>query len=185
LPAVTQAFCFYIGNTLKRMIMTNINRKPVPVKIVIISFNHKKKDLVEWAYKHKDLLTKQELTAAGTTGEVLEGTLNMEVHRIPSMLTGGHKQLAQMIKQHQIDMLLLFFDTKKSNRRERYIWELIHLAVNMDVIVACNRATADVLMNSFSPNGNRQLESEKQTLFMQGDNRRNHTFKIGSVLAAI
>ena len=71
-------------------------------RIAITSFNHNKRDLVEWAYKHKEVLEKQELLAMGTTSAALAGTLHTNIKTIPSVLTGGDRMLMDMLRNNEI-----------------------------------------------------------------------------------
>jgi methylglyoxal synthase len=94
------------------------------------------------------VLLKQNLLATGTTADILEGTLNSPVTRLPSLITGGIAPIADMINDKKIDILILFYDTMKANKRNKHIAELMQLAINANTILAANSATATQLMSA-------------------------------------
>jgi methylglyoxal synthase len=128
--------------------MENLLFRPQAKTIAIISLNHKRQDLIEWTYDNKDVLLKQNLLATGTTADILEGTLNSPVTRLPSLITGGIAPIADMINDKKIDILILFYDTMKANKRNKHIAELMQLAINANTILAANSATATQLMSA-------------------------------------
>ena len=134
-----------------------MNYLPVPhaKRIAITSFDENKKDFVEWAYKHKDYLKEQDLFAMGKTSASLSAVLQRDIKTIPSVLNWGDRMLMDMLRNGEIDVLILFFDTTSANRREKYIIDILHLAINKNVVVAANRATADMIMCSLTAEANK------------------------------
>ena len=57
---------------------------PVPPRkrIALVAHDHMKKDLMEWAKYNRDLLVRHELCATGTTGTMLEKTLDTDVLKL-------------------------------------------------------------------------------------------------------
>jgi methylglyoxal synthase len=154
-------------------------------RIAIVSYRHKKKMLIEWAYDNKDTLSRHKVIAAGTTGSILEGTLEKPIKKLASILCGGDRQLATMIKKNQVDILIFFCDAKKPNRRDNYIRELLQLAINTDTIVACNRATADLLLKALRPDSDKQSALQQDATYIQEDLPIINNRRMGTMLAAV
>ena len=134
-----------------------MNYLPVPhaKRLAITSFDENKKDFVEWAYKHKEYLKEQDLFAMGKTSTALSAVLQREIKTIPSVLNGGDRMLMDMLRNGEIDVLILFFDTTTANRREKYILDILQLAINKNVVVGSNRATADMIICSLTAEANK------------------------------
>ena len=131
-------------------------------RIAITSFDENKKDFVEWAYKHKDYLRDQDLYAMGKTSTALSAVLQRDIKTIPSVLNGGDRMLMDMLRNGEIDVLILFFDTTTANRREKYILDILQLAINKNMVVGSNRATADIIMCSLTAETNQSSGIVKQ-----------------------
>jgi methylglyoxal synthase len=128
--------------------MTSLYIQEHKKRIAVVSLNHKRQDLVEWAYDNKDVLLNQELFATGTTAEILEGTLNSSVTPLSSLLTAGIAELSEMINEKKIDILILFYDTMKANKRNKHIADLIELAINTNTAFAANTASANLILKA-------------------------------------
>lgn len=48
-------------------------------RIALVAHDHKKTDLIDWAYFNRTALSKHELYATGTTGKLLEDKLDRPV----------------------------------------------------------------------------------------------------------
>jgi len=120
-------------------------------RIAIVSYHSRKKELIEWAYEHRLALARHNIIAAGTAAGILEGILDKEVEKLPSVLTGGDKQLADMIREERVDVVLFFCETGKPNKRNGAIKQLIQLATDRNLVMATNPATAKVVLDSLKP----------------------------------
>ena len=58
-------------------------------RIALVAHDHKKKDLMEWAEFNKAALARHELIATGTTGRLLEESLDRPVRQVLSGPLGG------------------------------------------------------------------------------------------------
>ncbi|MEP6845670.1 MAG: methylglyoxal synthase [Panacibacter sp.] len=121
-------------------------------RIAVTAQEHKKTELIEWSYFKRAVLAKHQLIATGTTADIIEGTVNKPVHKILSGNTGGYRQLADMIEEGQLDALIFFSDTMKDSFNNTDIKKLLELAINNNIIVCCNRTTADYVMDSILMN---------------------------------
>ena len=124
-------------------------RKLHPVKrIALVAHDNKKSDLVEWAIYNKMVLRKHELVATGTTGKLIEEHLNHPVQKLFSGPLGGDQQLGAMISEGKIDIIIFFWDPMEAQPHDSDVKALLRLAVAWNIIIACNRTTADFVLTS-------------------------------------
>ena len=117
-------------------------------RIALIAHDHKKPDLVEWAIYNRDALRKHQLSATGTTGVLLEDALDIPVHRFLSGPLGGDQQIGAAIAEGKIDVIIFFWDPMEALPHDPDIKALLRLAVTWNILVACDRATADFILTS-------------------------------------
>ena len=114
---------------------------PPRKRIALVAHDHKKQDLMEWAKYNRELLVRHELCATGTTGAMLEKTLETEV-------LSGDQQIGAKIAEGVIDFIIFFWDPLEPQPHDPDVKALLRLAVVWNVPVACNRATADFMISS-------------------------------------
>jgi len=71
-----------------------------------VAHDRKKDDLINWAVGNKNILSKHELFATGTTGKLVEEALDRPVKKLLSGPLGGDQQIGSMIAGGEIDMLI-------------------------------------------------------------------------------
>ncbi len=121
---------------------------PPRKRIALVAHDNKKKDLMEWAKYNRDLLVRHELCATGTTGSMLEKTLDTAVLKLKSGPLGGDKQIGAKIAEGVIDFIIFFWDPLEPQPHDPDVKALLRLAVVWNVPVAFNRATADFMISS-------------------------------------
>jgi methylglyoxal synthase len=121
---------------------------PPRKRIALVAHDHKKRDLMEWAKYNRDLLVRHELCATGTTGAMLERTLETDVLKLQSGPLGGDQQIGAKIAEGLIDFIIFFWDPLEPQPHDPDVKALLRLAVVWNVPVACNRATADFMISS-------------------------------------
>lgn len=117
-------------------------------RIALIAHDNKKKELIEWTKIHLASMQKCEIYATGTTGRLLADDLGLTVHRLHSGPLGGDQQIGALIAEGRIDILIFFWDPLEPLPHDPDIKALLRLAVVWNIPVACNRATADILLSS-------------------------------------
>jgi methylglyoxal synthase len=127
----------------------NAVRKLSPKKrIALVAHDNKKADLVEWAVFNKIVLARHDLIATGTTGKLLEEKLGQPVKKMLSGPLGGDQQIGAMIAEGKVDVLIFFWDPMESQPHDSDVKALLRLGVAWNILLACDRATADFILTS-------------------------------------
>jgi methylglyoxal synthase len=119
-----------------------------PLRIGLVAHDHKKGDLVEWARYNLAFLSRHELWATGTTGTLLERELDQPVKKLQSGPLGGDQQMGALIAEGRIDFLVFFSDPLEPQPHDPDVKALLRLAVVWNIPIACNRASADLMVSS-------------------------------------
>jgi methylglyoxal synthase len=117
-------------------------------RIAMVAHDNKKKDLIEWAEHNKVVLAKHELIATGTTGKLLEEKLDRPVMKMLSGPLGGDQQIGAMIAEGKVDVLIFFWDPMEAQAHDSDVKALLRLGVAWNILLACDRATADFILTS-------------------------------------
>ncbi|MBL0356693.1 MAG: methylglyoxal synthase [Chitinophagaceae bacterium] len=117
-------------------------------RIALVAHDNKKKDLIEWAKHNAVILAKHELVATGTTGKLLEEELDRPVKKMLSGPLGGDQQIGAMIAEGMIDVLIFFWDPMEAQPHDSDVKALLRLGVAWNILLACDRATADFILTS-------------------------------------
>jgi methylglyoxal synthase len=117
-------------------------------QIALIAHDHRKPDLLDWARFNRETLSKHELFATGTTGQILSEELEIPVNRYLSGPLGGDQQVGAAIAEGRIDLVIFFSDPLAAHPHDVDVKALLRIAVLYDVPIACNRASADFMLSS-------------------------------------
>jgi methylglyoxal synthase len=117
-------------------------------RIALVAHDNKKKDLIEWVTHNMKALARHELIATGTTGKLIEETLDRPLKILLSGPLGGDQQIGAMIAEGLIDVLIFFWDPMEAQPHDSDIKALLRVAVTWNIPFACDRASADFLMTS-------------------------------------
>ena len=122
--------------------------RPAARRIALVAHDHKKQDLREWAGHNRELLSRHHLVATGTTGRLLADELGLHVTCVQSGPLGGDQQIGALIASGDLDLLVFFTDPMHPQPHDPDVKALIRIAVVWDIPIACNRASADLLITS-------------------------------------
>ena len=117
-------------------------------RIALVAHDHKKKDLIEWAKYNRKVLALHELVATGTTGTMIEKELDLPVKKVYSGPLGGDQQIGAMIAEEKLDFIVFFWDPMEAQPHDSDVKALLRLAVAWNILIACNRTTADFILTS-------------------------------------
>ena len=122
--------------------------------IALVAHDNRKTDLTEWVDYNAAKLANHHLICTGTTGKMVEETLKKSNNRPKSLRKlksgplGGDQQLGALAAEGEIDILILFWDPMSAQPHDVDVKALLRITVLYNVPTACNRSTADFLIDS-------------------------------------
>ena len=117
-------------------------------KIAFAVHDDKNGELIEWSYFNKEILNTHEIIACGKAGNILEGTLNMPVIKLPEASIGGCHSLTAYITEGKIDILIFFWNDTKEKFQHNGVQNLLSAALEANVIVVHNKVSAEYILSS-------------------------------------
>lgn len=127
----------YIGFTIRKQ-----------KNIALIAHDTKKQEMVEWAYKNKDILKCHFLCGTGTTARLIADKTELPVKAYNSGPLGGDQQIGARIVEGKVDFVVFFWDPLASQPHDPDVKALLRICAVYDIPVANNRATADFMLSS-------------------------------------
>ena len=118
------------------------------MRIALIAHDKKKQDMTSLALKYKEVLSKHDLYATGTTGTLIMGETGLMINRMKSGPVGGDQQIGSLIVNQDIDLVIFLRDPLTSQAHEPDIQALIRLCDVYHVPVATNLASAEIFIKA-------------------------------------
>ncbi len=116
--------------------------------IALVAHDGKKKELVEWCDKNKEVLKGHFLCGTGTTAKLISEKTGLPVKGYCSGPLGGDQQIGAKIVEGQIDFMIFLWDPLEAQPHDPDVKALLRIAVVYDIPVANNLATADFMLHS-------------------------------------
>ena len=116
--------------------------------IALIAHDSKKQEIVEWALKNKEVLSKFELCGTGTTSKRIKEATGLNVKGYLSGPLGGDQQIGAKLAEGSIDFVLFLCDPLTAQPHDPDVKALLRIANVYNVPIATNVATADLIITS-------------------------------------
>ena len=116
--------------------------------IALIAHDGKKKEMIEWCDKNKEVLKNHFLCGTGTTARMVTDRTGLPVKGYNSGPLGGDQQIGAKIVEGNIDFVIFFSDPLEAQPHDPDVKALLRIAQVYDIPIANNKATADFLINS-------------------------------------
>lgn len=116
--------------------------------LALIAHDQKKAEMVSWAMKNKELLSRFNLCGTGTTAKLVGDATGLEVKRYLSGPLGGDQQIGAKIAEGEIDAVVFFWDPLNAQPHDPDVKALLRIAVVYDIPIATNTATANYMITS-------------------------------------
>ena len=116
--------------------------------LALIAHDNKKRALVDWASRHREVLSRHRLVATGTTGEWLHKGTGLKVERLLSGPVGGDAQIGALVATGKIGVVVFFVDPLTAMPHDPDIRMLLRICDVHDVPLATNPATAEFVVTS-------------------------------------
>lgn len=118
------------------------------MNIALVAGNTKKELMIDFCIAYSGVLSKHNLVATGTTGELVSEATGLNVQKFLAGVQGGDQQLGARIAYNEIDLLFLFRDASAGDdEEEENIINIMRLCDSNNVPMATNVATAEVLVH--------------------------------------
>jgi methylglyoxal synthase len=119
-------------------------------RIAIIANPDTRKEFIEWSYAYKNILKNHIIISTARTASILEGTLNTPILNLSHGKSGGYAEVRDLIEDKKVDVIIFFGNPLKAAVKESWFEELVHVAINEDLVVAYNPATIDMVLTSIA-----------------------------------
>ena len=129
------------------------------MKIALIAHDKKKNDIIALAKHYKEVLSKHELYATGTTGTLIMGETGLFINRMKSGPLGGDQQIGSMIACSELDLVVFLRDPLTAQPHEPDVSALLRLCDVVNTPLATNMASAEIMLNAL---GNSEMPSQKK-----------------------
>ena len=118
------------------------------MKIALIAHDKKKSEIIELAKKYKDVLSKYELYATGTTGTLIMGETGLKIVRMKSGPKGGDQQIGALVSEQKLDLVIFLRDPLTSQPHEPDVNALLRLCDVYAIPLATNVSTAQLVLDA-------------------------------------
>lgn len=148
------------------------------LNIALVAHDRRKEDLVEWALKNVEFLSKHALICTGTTGHLINNAFKAknilaEITCMHSGPLGGDAEIAAKVVRKEIDLAVFLIDDLNAQPHEADIQMLLRQCRLHNVPIACNRYSADLMITSTLWNDNSYQASEPRYIPFDREKTQN------------
>ena len=122
------------------------------MRIALIAHDKKKQDMTSLALKYKEVLSKHDLYATGTTGTLIMGETGLAINRMKSGPVGGDQQIGSMIACSELDLVIFLRDPLTAQPHEPDVSALLRLCDVVNIPLATNLASAEIMLTALGRN---------------------------------
>ena len=122
--------------------------------IALIAHDNKKRELIEWCQKYKNILENHKLYGTGTTSRMITDNTGLKVKGFNSGPLGGDQQIGAKIVEGVIDFVIFFSDPLTAQPHDPDVKALLRIAQVYDIPIANNKSSADFMITSSLMNEN-------------------------------
>jgi methylglyoxal synthase len=119
-----------------------------PKTVALIAHDNKKSAIIEFAKQHKDVLSRYDLIATGTTGGLIMEATGLPIKRMLSGPIGGDAQIAAKVAEGEIEAVFFFIDPLGAHPHDPDINSLLRICNVHNVPLATNAATASFIIST-------------------------------------
>ncbi len=121
--------------------------------VALIAHDGKKNDMIELVTRHQSLLERCTLVATGTTGGRIREATGLDVQATLSGPLGGDAQIAAMVAEGNVDLLIFLVDPLYAHPHEPDIQGLQRVCNVYNIPFATNTTSAGILITGMLHNG--------------------------------
>ncbi len=115
--------------------------------VALIAHDNKKDDMIAFAQDHRDVLSRYQLIATGTTGRLISESTGLNVTRMLSGPIGGDAQIAAQVAEGKVAAVFFFIDPLGKHPHDPDINSLLRICNVHNVPLATNTATAECVFS--------------------------------------
>ncbi len=115
--------------------------------LALIAHDARKEDMVQLVKAHKEELSKADLVATRSTGQLVMGRTKLPVTLMQSGPLGGDQQIGAMVADEQVDAVIFLRDPLTAHPHEPDVSALLRICDAHCVPLATNIATAEAVLH--------------------------------------
>ena len=116
------------------------------MNIGLVAHESKKMLMQNFCIAYQGILSKHNLYATATTGQLAESVTSLNIHKFLAGQLGGEQQIATQIEQNQLDLVIFFRDPMNPRINEQDPKNIARLCDLYNIPMATNIATAEALI---------------------------------------
>ena len=121
----------------------------MPITLALVAHDRTKPALAEWVARHAAELAAHAIVSTATTGEAIrKQSPGLPIRLVKSGPLGGDQQIGARIAEGEIDFIIFFWDPLEPQPHDPDVKALLRIGAVWNVPMACNTATADMLISS-------------------------------------